>query len=315
MDITVILCTYNRSESLRTAMESVAASVLPSAVEWEVLIVDNNSQDETRSVVQEFSRRFPKRFRYLFEGKQGKSFALNSGIREAHGSVIAFLDDDVTMEPTWLYNLTANLSGKEWAGAGGKIILQWPAGVPDWLATDGPFARHGFPGFDQGPIAKELEGPPFGCNMAFRKEMFEKHGGFRTDMGPTPTSQIRSEDTEFGRRLQRAEERLRYEPDAVVYHPVPMSRMNQKYFLDWNFDNGRALAMEFPVKPVHLVCSVATWTVRSMLPAEPREKFFRRLVLKQKLGELAEYSSRLFSKRAMDSHAYRDTKRESTVHV
>ncbi len=315
MDITVILCTYNRCQNLPTALNSVAASGLPDSVEWEVLVVDNNSRDETREVVADFARRFPGRFRYFFEAQQVKSFALNSGIREAHGTVLAFLDDDVTVEPAWLHKLTANLFTKEWAGSGGKIILQWPANIPNWLATDGPYARHGFPGFDQGPMAKELYGPPFGCNMAFRKEMFQKHGGFRIDMGPTPTSQIRSEDTEFGRRLIRAGEHLRYEPDAVVYHPVPEDRLNKKYFLNWCFDNGRALTMEFPVKPFHLACSVAAWTMRTMLAAEPQEKFFRRLVLRQKLGELTEYFHRLFHKKAQECPPFQDVKQESTVHV
>lgn len=294
---------------------SVAASNLPDSVDWEVLVVDNNSRDSTREVVEEFAGRFPGRFRYCFEAQQGKSFALNTGILEARGTVLAFLDDDVTVEPAWLNKLTAHLFTEDWAGSGGKIILEWPANTPDWLATEGPFARHGFPGFDQGPVAKPLDGPPFGCNMAFRKQIFQKHGGFRIDMGPTPTSQIRAEDTEFGRRLLRAGERLRYEPEAVIYHPVPIDRLNQKYFLDWNFDNGRALAMEFPVAPFHLAASVVAWIGRSMLPAEPKEKFFRRLVRQQRLGELTQYCRSLFAKKTQGLPALQDRKRESTVHV
>jgi glycosyltransferase involved in cell wall biosynthesis len=315
MDITIILCTFNRCESLPTALNSVAASRLPANVEWEVLVVDNNSCDKTRSIVEEFAKRFPGRIRYLFEAQQGKSFALNSGIRKASGSVIAFLDDDVTVEPDWLHKLTANLFGSAWGGAGGKIVLQWPAHIPNWLSTEGPYARHGFPGFDLGPVAKELDGPPFGCNMAFRKEMFEKYGNFRTDLGPTPVSQIRAEDTEFGRRVLAAGERLRYEPDAIVYHPVPEDRLNQKYFLDWCFDNGRALVREFPVRPAHLVCSFAAWGMRWMIASAPRERFFRKLIVRQKLGEMTEYSRRLFRSKTQRSAAYQDAKRESTVRV
>ena len=64
----------------------------------------------------------------------------------------------------------------------------------------------------------ELSQPPFGTNMAFQKKVFEKHGGFRLDLGPRPGSELRNEDTEFGRRLLAAGERLRYEPSATVYH-------------------------------------------------------------------------------------------------
>jgi hypothetical protein len=69
--------------------------------------------------------------------------------------------------------------------------------------------------------------------MAFRKGMFERYGGFRTDLWPSPNSQIHrpGEDTEFGHRLIAAGERLRYEPSVAVYHPVPQDRINKEYFL------------------------------------------------------------------------------------
>ena len=102
MNITVILCTFNRATSLSKALESVACSELPESVEWEVLVVDNNSSDRTREVIEEYCRQFPGRFRYLFEPQQGLSSARNAGIREARGDVLAFLDDDVMVEAEWL---------------------------------------------------------------------------------------------------------------------------------------------------------------------------------------------------------------------
>jgi glycosyltransferase involved in cell wall biosynthesis len=288
MKLTVILCTYNRGQLLAKALESVAASTVPPSVEWEVLVVDNNSRDQTREIVRDFCGRYPGRFRYLFEPEQGKSYALNSGIREAQGDVLAFMDDDATVEATWLRNLTGALHNGKWGGAGGRIVLQWPSSLPGWVSVEGPLARHGFPGFDQGPEAKELIGPPFGANMAFRKEMFEKHGAFRADLGPNPGSEIRSEDTEFGRRVIAAGEHLRYEPSAVVYHPVPEERINKKHFLKWWFDHGRATAREFQVRPVREFCSLAAWTLRWMVEFEPRARFFDKLVVWEKFGKLVE---------------------------
>jgi glycosyltransferase involved in cell wall biosynthesis len=122
MKITVILCTYNRCQNLAKALNSVAASRLPRSVEWEVLVIDNNSSDQTREVVEDFCRLHPRRSRCLFEPQQGKSHALNAGIREARGDVLAFMDDDVTVEPTWLQNLTTSLQDDEWAGAGGRPL-------------------------------------------------------------------------------------------------------------------------------------------------------------------------------------------------
>ena len=201
MKISIILCTYNRCRSLAKALDSIAASTFPTAVEWEVLVVDNNSRDQTSDVLEEFCRRYPGRFRYLFESQQGKSHALNAGIREARGDVLAFMDDDVTVEPTWLHNLTAALDSSEWAGSAGRILPEQTFSPPRWLSLEGRYALAHLAVFDLGPAAGELTEPPFGNNMAFRKEMFEKYGGFRTDLGPRPGSEIRNEDTEFGRRL------------------------------------------------------------------------------------------------------------------
>ena len=186
MNITVILCTYNRCQELVKALDSIVVSQLPDAVQWEVLVVDNNSTDQTHEVSQDFCRRFPGRFRYIFEPQPGKSYALNRAVREALGDVLVFVDDDVTVTTTWLHNLTGALHNGEWAGAGGRIILEWPSLLPSWLSSEGPYSRHCFPGFEQGEEPKALLEPPFGANMAFRREMFEKYAGFRTDLGPAP---------------------------------------------------------------------------------------------------------------------------------
>jgi len=96
--------------------------------------------------------------------------------------------------------------------------------------------------FDLGDEPCELRRAPYGANMAYRKKMFEKYGLFRTDMGPGPNRNIprQSEDTEFGRRLMAAGERLRYEPSAVAYHPILEGRVQKEYLLTWWFDFGRA---------------------------------------------------------------------------
>ena len=243
--VTVILCTYNRCQSLANALQSVAISEMPSSIVWELLVVDNNSTDGTREVVEGFARRHPGRFRYLFEPKPGKSQALNAGIRNARGNILAFIDDDVTVEKNWLHNLTAVLDGDAWVGAGGRILPDRAFAPPPWLPLDGPNNMGGILAlFDLGDTAIELHQPPFGTNMAFQKKMFEKHGGFRLDLGPLPGSELRNEDTEFGRRLLLAGERLRYEPSATVYHRMPEERLTTGYFLKFCFDHGRASIRE-----------------------------------------------------------------------
>lgn len=286
MEITIILCTYNRCESLAKSLESIASLKLPESVEWEVLVVDNNSTDQTREVVEEFCRRYTGRFRYLFERQQGKSYALNAGIQEARADVLAFTDDDVTVEPTWLQNLTASLDKDGWVGAGGRTLPERSFSAPRWLGLDTRYALGPLAILDLGTESCELTEPPFGNNMAYRREVFEKYGGFRTELGPRPGSEIRSEDTEFGQRLLSAGERLRYEPSAIVYHAVPAKRIQKSYFLTWWFDKARAEIRESGVPtdtkwfiagvPTYLFRRLVVWTVRWLCGVSPSRRFFGR---------------------------------------
>lgn len=302
-DITVILCTYNRCGDLVGALESIAASQVKNSVTWEVLVVDNNSTDQTRDTVEDFCCRYPEHFRYVFEPNPGKSHALNTGIENAAGEVLVFVDDDVKVEPTWLQNLTGELlNNGEWAGVGGRTLPAQKFEPPDWVPKDFEKDWGGivFAHFDLGDNAGELDRAPYGTNMAFRKSMFEKHGGFRVDLGPTPGSQIRNEDTELGRRLLASGERLRYEPSAVVYHPIPDGRITQAYFLSWWFDYGRARVREIGVWPdvygiprdylrlVRSASGMAVLTLRWLLELRSTKRFLYKCWVWKEAGQMAE---------------------------
>lgn len=299
MKITVILCTYNRCEDLALALESLASSKLPTTA-WEVLVVDNNSHDKTRETVEVFSGRFPEKFRYLCEKQQGKSHALNSGIREAKGEILVFTDDDVIVEPTWLESITSSLSDEQWAGAGGRTLPPRDFSPPRWLSLKGRYALAPLAIFDRGPEAGDLLEAPFGNNSAYRRTMFEKHGGFRTDLGPCAGSKDpqKSEDSEFGNRLLLAGERFRYEPSAVLYHSVPQNRVQRKYFQDWWFDKARADVQAFGVPhetkwflagiPLNLFRRLTVWTLRWMFSIEPGRRFESKLKVWSLAGSIFE---------------------------
>ena len=298
MQITVILCTYNRYQSLAKALDSVALSQLEPATTWEVLVVDNNSNDRTREVTEGFCRRYPARFRYLFEGQPGKSHALNAGIRAAHGDVLAFMDDDVTVDSGWLQNLTAPLMRGTWTGSGGKVLPERNVDFPDWVSLDNRFTVGPLVMFDLGSNAAPLKEAPFGTNMAFQRKLFEKYGDFRTDLGPQPGSEIRGEDSEFVSRLFVAGEPLAYEPSAIVYHAVPESRLTKQYFLAWWFDKGRSdiRMLENPATtkwsvagiPLVLFRRLLVWTLKWMFSAGSSWRFIPKLTTWYLAGEIAE---------------------------
>ena len=298
MFISVVLCTFNRCQLLPKALGSVAASVLPASDEWEVLVVDNNSTDRTREVVADISHRYPGRFRYIFEPEQGKSYALNTGVREARGEILAFVDDDITVERNWLQNLTAALRDGQWAGAGGRILPEWPCVPPSWIPLNESFGKAPLVIFDLGLEAGPLTELPVGTNMAFRVEIFHKYGGFQTNLGPRPGTEIRGEDSEFASRIRAAGERLRYEPSAIVYHPVPQHRLRQQYFLRWWFDRARADVLasgnaadtgwSVAGIPLHLFRRLVMGTLRWIVAVEPSRRFSYKLTVWLLAGKIVE---------------------------
>jgi glucosyl-dolichyl phosphate glucuronosyltransferase len=323
MKTSVILCTYNRAAQLKEALESVVVSMRKQSVDCEVVVVDNNSRDGTKDVVAEFNSHYPGTFRYIFEAQQGKSFALNRGIRESKGDLLAFVDDDVTVEPDWLGELTGPFCNEQWVGAAGRVYLPKDFLPPSWMKLDGPYGLGPVLAlFDLGGKAEPLSVPPIGANMAFRKEVFEKYGGFRSDLGPRPGSEIRFEDTEFGGRLLKRGEKLLYVPTAIVYHAIPERRLKKQYYLRYFFDYGRGLIRErgerpgigFIPRPViglgnRLLNKLPRKIWNWLKEDDPQKRFFEKCLVWSMVGEIAELVQCLFSLHSPETNVHaRSTK-------
>ena len=298
MNASIILCTYNRADQLAIAVRSILQVRVPSDFTWELLIVDNNSRDSTRSVAESLVAESAGRVRYLFEPRQGKSVALNSGIRESKGDLLVFTDDDITVHPEWLSELAAAMQRFGCAGIGGRIVPVWTVPKPDWLEMDGPFRlMNAVVSFDLGEKPCPIETSALGANFAFKREVFATYGDFRKDLGPTVGSEIRGEDSEFCRRLIKAGERIMYAPSAIVYHPVEPHRTKKSYFEAWYLGRGRASVREAGIPagsvryfgvPRYLLLQFARNAAKSVLTTSAKLKFHHRLCAYETWGQILE---------------------------
>ena len=238
-DISVLLCTYNRGASLRTTLESFSRLTLPSGLDWELVVVDNNSKDNTPDAIRDFAKTARFSVRYIFEARQGRSAALNAGISAASGKIVAFTDDDVILHPEWLLSLKRAFDEYNCAGVGGRIIPLWHQPQPDWLEME---EQQAIVHYELGDGVKEIKDHlPLGANSAYQKDAFAKYGMFRLDLGVSGENRgITCEDTEFASRLFRAGEKIMYIPGAIIYHPVDPRRSSQDYFCKWYYNDGRS---------------------------------------------------------------------------
>ena len=296
--ISVVICTYNRDLILRRSLDSLAQMRLISDLEWEVIVVDNNSRDRTREVVEQFRIDSGLRVRYIFEPKQGKSNALNTGITMAQGEVIALTDDDVIVDRDWLYELKKAFAEFDCIGVAGKVIPMWPCPKPSWFSEGGAYRMpKAIVSFNQGEEPCVLRFAPLGANLALRKSVFGKHGYFRSDLGFSEGSLIGGEDTEFFHRLQTQDERVMYFPKAIVYHPVERSRVRKQYFRSWCFHDGqfRARFEKIPEgavyyfgAPRYLFRALIEQSLRWILSFQAHKRFYYELRMWWFAGQIVE---------------------------
>jgi glycosyltransferase involved in cell wall biosynthesis len=235
MKISVITCTHNRCESLQRTLDSFKGMFGLDRNSWEFIIVDNNSKDKTRIIVDNFRKDFESNVKYVFEKKQGLSRARNRGIKNADGEIIAFTDDDVLFDKYWLLIIQRIFEKYEVACVGGKTLPIWEIPRPTWLLTSlyGMLAL-----LDLGDTPFYVTDPLniFGVNFAVRAIMFKKYGYFNTNLGRTPDRLFSGEETELFFRLLDGGEKFFYCPDMIVHHCIPSTRISKDYFRRWVFD-------------------------------------------------------------------------------
>jgi glucosyl-dolichyl phosphate glucuronosyltransferase len=278
MTVTILICTYNRSPLLGPTLDSIAALRASPDITWEVLVVDNNSSDDTKACVQRRQPTFPVALRYLFEPRQGKSIALNTGQAAARGDIILYTDDDVRVPEGWLEAAVRPLLTRtDIDYTGGPVRPMWEGEPPDWLDAGGNLGgtiavkNHG----EQSFIFEDRRKTPLGVNMAVRRELVERIGGFREDLGRRGKSLLGQEQAEFFCRSRAAGARGAYIPEMVLEHHVPISRLTHSYFRRWWFWKGISHArlhrihheteLGLDLRSIRRVCGVPRYILRSMI--------------------------------------------------
>jgi glycosyltransferase involved in cell wall biosynthesis len=267
--VSVLICTFNRARLLRDTLGALQSMVRPAECAVEIVVVDNNSTDNTSAVIAESARAGPLPVVSLRETSQGKSFALNRGLTHARGDIIALTDDDVLPAPDWLERIVVAFRERDVSFVFGKVLPLWGAVPPPELLTPraqaiwGPLA---ICDYGEAPVEyradKFDQRLPIGANLAFSRLALTAIGGWRTDLGKVNNTLISGEDHEIFLRLRRCGHYAGYyDPDITVAHYVPPARLTRRYFRQWFYWHGKtqALMLEdlFPELSVNRVPTIA----------------------------------------------------------
>lgn len=229
MKLSIIIASYNRSESLVSFLRQIEGQVVPAALEWEVVIVDNNSTDATQALVAPFVSENPQRFRYLLETRQGKSTALNTGIRQAAGEILVFTDDDCIPGHDWLASIAHEFTlYPSLSVVGGRVELYNRLDKPVSIRTCTERTVVSSP--------SQLFSLLIGCNMAIHRRVFAAVGEFDPFLGPGHKTQA-FEDLDFLYRVYKQGFEIAYAPEVLVYHnhgrttDAEIDRLNRNYLV------------------------------------------------------------------------------------
>lgn len=231
----ILIATHNRDRLLGRTLASIAAARRPAGVELSVLVVDNNSHDQTRATVEQFAASAPFPVRYLFEKKQGKSYALNAGIAASSADLIGMIDDDEELAPQWIeaaaraFEETPDLDF-----IGGPYVAKWESEQPEWLpdnyrAVLGDFNRRDH----VAAYSRDFPAVLPGGNAVIRRSALKRTRGYHTGLR-------RAQDVDMYLQLLDVGARGEYRPDLLILHHIPAERLTRNYFRRWAFAHGRS---------------------------------------------------------------------------
>ena len=230
MILSIIICSYNRASYISDALTSLyrQTAVLN---EFEVIIVDNNSTDNTKEVYAIWRQTNTNgQFNFISETKQGASFARNTGAAIAKGEWVCFMDDDAVATPNYVENILKHIQNKPDAvGFGGRIIPKYIPSEPKWMSY---YVSSLIGNFDYAPIACAFENGkyPLESNMIVKKSVYDQIGGFNVNLpGVVGTLRIGGEGKELFYKILALGYIIYYDPAICVHHVVEVKKLTSEY--------------------------------------------------------------------------------------
>jgi glycosyltransferase involved in cell wall biosynthesis len=312
MELSVILCTFNRACNLKDCVEHVSNQQGMDGVDWELLIVNNNSTDRTEEIARELIDKHTINIRYVLESEQGLSYARNRGIASTDSQYIVFIDDDILVEPKWLRAIYSTFKGFDSDAVGGRIWLKSPSKLPKWITEE---MRSYLGHLDFGDVPLRVDGhikKMFGGNMGFDRRIFEQVGLFdvrrgRRGEGLKWRELFKGEEPDLFHRIADASGRIDYSPEAIVYHKILPHQLKRQFFRVLEFSNGyqeiklgnnccTRLFLGIPLFMFRAMCKEMIEYFRQILICGPDRAFRQQLKVASSLGRMVAFYEKNLSK-------------------
>lgn len=244
IELSVIIPTRNRSKTLQKALQSIVIQTFPSRkCEYEVIVVDNGSTDDTKEIVNSFTEDI-KNLVYIYDSQPGLHIGRHRGLLASKANILVYADDDIEALPTWLESILISFKDSSVVLVGGKNIPNFESDPPDWILdmwekNDNKLISY-LSILDFGDEIQEIS--PFhifGCNFSIRKDILLEAGGFHPDSMPQELIRYRGDgETHVSEYIEKNGYKAIYNPKASVYHLVPETRMTKDYFKQRAYNQG-----------------------------------------------------------------------------
>lgn len=312
--LSIFICTHNRADLLDKTLASLNHAERPIGWQINILVVANACSDRTTLLLEDYANRqmaddlLP--LCWLAEPTPGKSYALNSGLKQLSADLVFFNDDDQTIDKTFLVELCRVSDTKpEYGIFCGRLLPDWTGNEPDWIRGNGPYRIYPapVPNFDLGCHARRLtdnDDLPSGGNLMLRAAVINKTGEFSTELGPHGHNLGGGEDTAYIKKAMSLGEHIFYAPSMLQYHYVDPERLELRFLLRLAYKRTFAvMRMGEPIRfiPRYVWRKLATHLAHSLLTFRADKRRFHLVRAAATLGEIRGFWSRVGRESGQDA--------------